>query len=469
MMLWLIFAGLSVAALAIMLSPLLRAARDSLPARADYDMTIYRHQLAEIAQDVERGLLPPDQAEAARAEIHRRMLAAEDAELAAASGDGPKDTRKTHLIAAVAIMLTLSLGSALLYAKLGSPDLAGAAHRGTGPDAAAAADAAKLASEVERSPSVTGYKQLGDKYFSARQYELSAGAYERAVNLGANDATTWSDYGEAIVMASDGAVVLPALRAFTRSLDVDPHDPRSRFYVGLAEGQIGDFRKAIAIWRDLEKDAQPDSPWLGMLREHVTAFAQQGGFDPATIAPQPPAIDSLNASLAAMSQAQGAPSADLSGATAPPSSDSGDTSMIKSMVARLAARLEANPDDPEGWQRLARSYTVLGDFPKAREAIDHAVRLRPSDPAVRLALADVQKAAAGTSQELPPDYVATMREVLKLDPENSKALYAVGAAEAAAGHSNSARELWEKALVRLPAGDPMVGDLQARLTALPPT
>ena len=42
--------------------------------------------------------------------------------------------------------------------------------------------------------------------------------------------------------------------------------------------------------------------------------------------------------------------------------------MIRGMVERLAARLEQNPGDKEGWARLARAYEVLGDADKAQGA-----------------------------------------------------------------------------------------------------
>jgi cytochrome c-type biogenesis protein CcmH len=46
--------------------------------------------------------------------------------------------------------------------------------------------------------------------------------------------------------------------------------------------------------------------------------------------------------------------------------------MIRAMVARLAARLKARPDDPEGWGRLIRSYAVLGDEPDRMAAMEAA-------------------------------------------------------------------------------------------------
>jgi cytochrome c-type biogenesis protein CcmH len=44
-----------------------------------------------------------------------------------------------------------------------------------------------------------------------------------------------------------------------------------------------------------------------------------------------------------------------------PASGGDALAAIRGMVASLAARLEAQPDDPEGWVRLVRSYAVLGD------------------------------------------------------------------------------------------------------------
>jgi cytochrome c-type biogenesis protein CcmH len=44
------------------------------------------------------------------------------------------------------------------------------------------------------------------------------------------------------------------------------------------------------------------------------------------------------------------------------------------MVQRLADRLAANPDDPEGWVRLVRSYAVLGATDKRDAALSQARR-----------------------------------------------------------------------------------------------
>ena len=47
--------------------------------------------------------------------------------------------------------------------------------------------------------------------------------------------------------------------------------------------------------------------------------------------------------------------------------------MIETMVARLDERLKENPRDAEGWQRLVRSYQVLGKTDAARDALARGV------------------------------------------------------------------------------------------------
>ena len=470
-MLWLIFAVLALAIIVILVLPLLRQSLGDAPPRVDYDIVVYRDQLGEIDQEIERGLLSESEAEAARAEIHRRMLAAEDAELKAPFKHLPSDSRYSRVSAIAAIALILSLGSAVMYSVLGHPNLGGKPYAWrlkNDPDFVVAATAEKLAALLQNNPSAAGYRRLGQIYFDARNYEQAAIADRRAIELGANDAVIWSELGEAVVMTNGGAVMPEAMMAFTKALSIEPHSERSRFYIGLAEAQIGNLKQAVAIWRDLEKDSPPDAPWLVMLREHIAAFAKQGGFDPATIPPSPPSASTLNVANTAMSNAlhlaspgSSAPAALPANAAPPETGDPRDT-MIKAMVQKLADKMAQNPTDAEGWKRLAHAYNVLGENDKARAAIDHAVRLKPGDVDIQLILAETQKAAA-PNDETPPDYIATMRSVLKLDPANPQALYAVGLAEQKSGHPDRARAMWNKALAAIPPDDPLAVTIHNRL------
>ena len=50
------------------------------------------------------------------------------------------------------------------------------------------------------------------------------------------------------------------------------------------------------------------------------------------------------------------------------------------MVAQLAGRLKDNPNDLDGWRRLARAYAVLDRKADANRAYARVAALAPNDP-----------------------------------------------------------------------------------------
>ena len=124
------------------------------------------------------------------------------------------------------------------------------------------------------------------------------------------------------------------------------------------------MKRAVAIWRDLEKGADPGVNWLPMVREHIKAFAKQGNFDPASVPPSPPSVDAMRTAVAAMAnappaQANAAPAAPAA-MSQPAAAGSSQDTLIRGMVAKLAAKMEKSPGDAAGWERLAHAYNVLG-------------------------------------------------------------------------------------------------------------
>ena len=63
-------------------------------------------------------------------------------------------------------------------------------------------------------------------------------------------------------------------------------------------------------------------------------------------------------------------------------SDGNQEAFIRSMVDRLAIRMENKPGDLEGWLKLGRSYKVLGEYDKAARAYEKALALAPDNPEV---------------------------------------------------------------------------------------
>src|ERR1700741_1080641 len=122
MILWVIFAVMTAAAILAVLWPLGRVRR---PVRGGSDFLVYKDQLKEIDSDRASGLIGEAEAEAARLEISRRLLAAAEAPTGggAATLASPKAERRR--LAAVAALAVLTLGPLGFYIALGSPNIPG--------------------------------------------------------------------------------------------------------------------------------------------------------------------------------------------------------------------------------------------------------------------------------------------------------------------------------------------------------
>src|SRR4051794_11617279 len=121
MSLWFVFALMTVAAIFAVLWPLGRGPRGMQ--RGGNDLAVYRDQLEEIARDRAAGLIGEAEAEAARVEVSRRLIAAADA-AQSQSAAAPGETFRRRIAAAI-VLLALPVIAAAVYLALGSPELPG--------------------------------------------------------------------------------------------------------------------------------------------------------------------------------------------------------------------------------------------------------------------------------------------------------------------------------------------------------
>ncbi|AXK80794.1 c-type cytochrome biogenesis protein CcmI [Pseudolabrys taiwanensis] len=356
MTLWLAFALMTAAAIFAVLWPLSRR----VEARGGSDLAVYRDQLDEIARDRAAGLIGEREAEAAKVEVSRRLIAAADAAdmEPAVTGTAPLWRRRAT---AVAALVLLPLGAAAFYLSLGSPQIPGAplAER-MAQQANQSRSIASMVSQVEahleRNPNdARGYEVLAPVYMRLGRFADAVTARRKVIALAGDSAQRQSDLGEALAAASNGIVTEEAKAAFDQALKLDSNDLKARFFLGIAAEQDGDKTKAASIWRGMLDGAPADAPWTAMVRE---ALARVGGSAPAT--------------------APGPSTADINAAAGMNEQDRGE--MVRGMVARLADRLKQNGDDIDGWQRLMRAYIVLGERDKAQAAAGDAKRAFASDP-----------------------------------------------------------------------------------------
>jgi cytochrome c-type biogenesis protein CcmH len=160
------------------------------------------------------------------------------------------------------------------------------------------------------------------------------------------------------LVAEAGGDESPAARvAFGEALKREPRSAvLARYHMARALAQDGDRPGAVKALLALQADMPADDPRRESLAE-------------------------------AIKEAQAEPSQAQAVASAPAG---GQLQMIRGMVANLAAKLAAQPDDPAGWVRLVRSYAVLGDSAARDAALAKAKARFASRPDV---VADLEAAA----------------------------------------------------------------------------
>ena len=122
---------------------------------------------------------------------------------------------------------------------------------------------------------------------------------------------------------------------------------------------------------------------------------------------------------------------------------------IEANVAKLAKKLESNPNDPEGWMMLARSYSSMEKFSEAANAYAKATELTPKNADLWAEYAFATAMANGRSLKGKPTEL--INRALQVDPENAKALQLAGSAAYEAQDYKKAIDYWQRVLKQVPA------------------
>lgn len=353
---WIIAGLATVAAVLIMARPLLSGSVRA-DKRAAHDEQVFRDQLGEIDRDRARGLLSDAEAEGARIEISRRLLAAvSEQERVAEDAPAP---RATSMTLAVVLLIGAPALTAGIYFSVGAPGAADAPLAARmddirpGQDIAETRFAKALEAEGrslltenlpddylalvtqletvvrERPDDAQGRELLANSYARMGRYRESWRQYAAAIELQGDDASPALALlqAENMMIAAGGYVSPEAEQLIDRAAGHNPNDPAVRFYIGMTMLQSGDRREGEKIWRQLVAEGPPDAPWVEAILRQAPALAP---------APTPEAAEQQE--------------------------------MIEGMVAGLAERLAAGGGSPEEWRRLVRAYSVLGRSEDAANA-----------------------------------------------------------------------------------------------------
>jgi cytochrome c-type biogenesis protein CcmH len=471
---------------------------------ADDPARVYAAQFHEVARDRARGAIDAEAASTLEAEIGRRLLAASRG---AAGTGGRRLALGERVIVGLGILIVLPAGAFAWYEGMGGDRraLADAAPPGIrqGPSAPdrqgrdaphdMAESATRLAERLEAEPdNLEGWLLLARSYTQLGRSAEAARAYRRIAGIASAPPARLASIAEDLIAISAGTVSPEALDLLRAANRRDPAEPRARFFLGLARAQAGAAEEGLDLWLALERDSPADAPWLDGLRANIGRLAEEIGIAPAALAqrrarlalaatgrapialpaqPQPPAPTAPPQPTPqptpppSTSAPRGPSAQDVAAASRLSAEDR--AGMIRGMVEGLAARLEGDPSDIDGWLRLGRAYRVLGENEKGLAALRQAADRAPDR-------GDVLRAYSAAIATAPADVAArhpaasVHDRLLALAPAQPEALQTLGDGALEAGDKLLARRYWERLYTVLPAGTPARRAVEERLERLGP-
>lgn len=335
-------------------------------------MAILHDQLKEIDADVARGVLSAAEAEGAAIEIKRRILALEKSNTNAEKLALPASERQGRWLLATGAALVPAFAVGL-YAFLGSPNVASqpyASRIAETQELARVADlTARLRQRLEADPQspTDGWIVLGQTYMRLNRYEEAVDVFAKLIKRSDATSGAYSQYAEALVASERGLVTPKAEAAADKALALDADNVAGTFYKALALEQSGAEKRAFDMLKERLDRETSFAQWMPTVLAQANRIA-------ATIGEQP-----IRVGTVADSDMPGPTASDIEAAGAMSSEDR--QAFIRSMVDRLANRLENEPEDLDGWLRLARAYVVLGEKAKALDAYKSAEKLLAPLPA----------------------------------------------------------------------------------------
>lgn len=411
MILWSIFALMTLAAVFAVWWPLARRQR---LARSGSDVAVYRDQLEEIDRDEAASLIGNVEADAARVEVSRRLIAAAETAKAASAVAVPVAAGKYRWATLSAAITLIPLGAGVTYLSLGSPNLVpvsmNAATSGQPLPGGIENTVAEVETYLESNPkNGRGWELLAPVYLRLGRFDDAVRARRNALEIFGPDAARLGDLGEAIVMASNGVVTPEAKGLFERANATDPEDVMAQYYLGLNAKQEGRRDEAVKRWTALVSGAREGAEWLPLVKNALARIDEKG---PSAIAAAPSAAG-----------------------VAPPEHSGGT---IEAMVERLAERLKKDGSDVPGWIQLVRSYRVLGKADKVNAAIADAHTALAND---QEALQRLDQGLAGLEAEASarasgPGATAPAPPATSIAPKGPNASQVAAAAQMAPAERN---------------------------------
>ncbi len=359
MIFWFVLAILTAAVALTVLVPLARSPKVRPDERNDE--AVFRAQLEEIQKDLERGVIAPDMAEAAKIEVSRRLLAAhkENQEGQSRSSSGPR----SWIVQVTAIVL-VPLAALGLYLQYGSPQLPDQPRAERLATANVEADLevliAKTEEHLQKNPNdAQGWAVIAPVYLRSGKFSEARQAFANALAQFPDSVELMVGWAEASIFANDGRVSEEVEKVLRRVNLAKPEMLQPYYYLAMAMGQKGQINEALGAWNALLKNADPNAPWV------ASAVAQRDEL----IARGAVASESIEQSSVPVKPA-GPTAEEIEAAAQMNAEDRAE--MIAQMVLQLDERLAGEGGSVAEWGQLIQARVMQGETKEAAKALARA-------------------------------------------------------------------------------------------------
>lgn len=344
MVFWIITALLTAIAMGFVCYPLLLR-NVSSRSEADSEQTLYKARLSEIDKDVELGRLDEISAQAARADEARRLIKSTE-------NTRPLKVSSTNKVLVILAALFLPLSSLPFYLSVGSPQeaLPTSAAENTDNEPSIEELVAVAEKRLASNPDDTnGWKVIAPVYMRMGRFDDAINAYENVLRVEGESPEFLLKLADAHIEKNQGQVNETAQQLVSRILELDKENAAARFYTGIIALQSDKPDETMRIWQAMLDEAQGDEEWVPIIQGRIAELKS---------------LENTQVPLPALDEETLEAAQDMS--------TEDRLEMIGQMVSNLSERLQENPNNKQGWQRLITSYMVLNRKEDAQIALANA-------------------------------------------------------------------------------------------------
>lgn len=284
-----IVALMLLAALVLVIRPLVKAPEDQQVEQEQVNLDIYQQKLAELETDLAEGQIEQQEYTAAQQDLEKQLIV----DIPEQDAGGNIDNRRSQA-SLITLVIALPASALGLYLYLGTPTAinsvatqtqAASPHTGAvkpdQPMPSVAEMIVKIKQRLQENPEdAKGWNLLARSYMHTQQFEEAEQALEKLTTLVTDDPNIWANYADVAAVNQKGSLNGKPYELTKRALALEPKHPKALWLAGTYHYQQQSYDKAIRFWEILQGLLPPESKDADMINNSIVDARKQLGIVP---------------------------------------------------------------------------------------------------------------------------------------------------------------------------------------------